>query len=508
MIAPETFFGGAITVTTALSINLNTLLGRLQKLDFTNALLFARLPDARTMKEGGPHFLLMNCGSVNTIDLQDANGASLKIMAINKAYEIALVDNLTVGGRWIVQEWSITSGCATGESTLLYFSGGVDFAYPSGDPSDPKNRTRLNLVKTWRFNPADLTLTQRSNYGSGAGVAPSQALPEAATTRAVGRFFTHGSREESGGTAGDHKVFTPLTDTWAQGLVQPINNPPRQEFRVEDDGADALYHFGGETGGTWLKIFTTWQYRDSTDTWTQKADSSTSFKKTMCARALGEIFCAGWIPSLTYSTYCNDAAQETGYNQAYNPVTDSWRSAGVHVVTNVGASSESVAGRGNDEIHGLHGSAGRWFSTLAANTEDQGDGLDGEGVLPPPIECMPPGPPSLIYKLPHWDKYGPATDTWVVVKSLAPVGDDTYCQAGRAVASGSGPVSGGSTIEYMYQFGGMATPVRERVPQLDEDGRYMNGLNEIKRFDLVLGTEADVTTMSERAIHMGATAIC
>ena len=75
--------------------------------------LAVKMPDATTLRLGGPHFYVLNIGDVNSFDIEDASGALLvSAVAINKTAILTLRGNSTVSGDWVFSEWDI-SGSAT-----------------------------------------------------------------------------------------------------------------------------------------------------------------------------------------------------------------------------------------------------------------------------------------------------------------------------------------------------------------------------------------------------------
>lgn len=112
--------GGADVRTIATNLTLTAADGRLQKL-YSNpgiGTLDVFLPDATTLTEGGPVFIIKNDG-FNTFNIRDASGNLLAIIGTKQMGSFNLVDNSTIQGSWTVGNQSYTS---TAFADLLFGS--------------------------------------------------------------------------------------------------------------------------------------------------------------------------------------------------------------------------------------------------------------------------------------------------------------------------------------------------------------------------------------------------
>lgn len=97
-ISDTTFFGGAIFQSISAALDLY-IAKRVWTVSATAGQL-VRLPDARTLKTGGPYFYIINIGS-NTFTVRDnTNVLVINPLGVNEAAILALADNTTRAGKW------------------------------------------------------------------------------------------------------------------------------------------------------------------------------------------------------------------------------------------------------------------------------------------------------------------------------------------------------------------------------------------------------------------------
>ena len=98
MISEEKYYGGAIFQSISASLDLY-ISKRVWTIEAT-AGQFVRVPDARTLKTGGPYFYIINIGS-NTFDILDnINVIQINSLAVNSMALMSLADNSTRAGKW------------------------------------------------------------------------------------------------------------------------------------------------------------------------------------------------------------------------------------------------------------------------------------------------------------------------------------------------------------------------------------------------------------------------
>ncbi len=98
-ISEETFYGGAIfqSISATLTLYPSKRVWIIQ----ATASQVVKLPDATTLKEGGPYFYIINIGS-NDFDLQDNDGNVLQTVAqvTTDIVLCSLENNSTSAGQW------------------------------------------------------------------------------------------------------------------------------------------------------------------------------------------------------------------------------------------------------------------------------------------------------------------------------------------------------------------------------------------------------------------------
>jgi hypothetical protein len=101
MLDMTAFFGGAIESAPSSTVTLLATSKRVQKLT-PSAAVNVDLPDARTCELGGPVFYLVNASGSYALTVRDADGSALDTVAAGDAAIVALAENDTNAGRWIV----------------------------------------------------------------------------------------------------------------------------------------------------------------------------------------------------------------------------------------------------------------------------------------------------------------------------------------------------------------------------------------------------------------------
>lgn len=101
MIAEAAFYGRAKDQTTGSTVTLNFNLYRVHTVATTSGSINIKLQSARQLQKGGPIGYVINSGS-NSFNLVDNSNNLLATMAAGDAVTLALIDNATAAGSWIV----------------------------------------------------------------------------------------------------------------------------------------------------------------------------------------------------------------------------------------------------------------------------------------------------------------------------------------------------------------------------------------------------------------------
>ncbi|MHC5053635.1 MAG: hypothetical protein ACYTKD_02835 [Planctomycetota bacterium] len=96
------FFGGAVESAPATTVTLLATSKRVQKLP-PSAAVNVDLPDARECELGGPVFYIVNGSGTYALTVRDADGGTLATVSAGDAAAVALAQNDTAAGRWIVR---------------------------------------------------------------------------------------------------------------------------------------------------------------------------------------------------------------------------------------------------------------------------------------------------------------------------------------------------------------------------------------------------------------------
>ena len=107
MISQAAFFGGADVADVSADRTLVCGSKRVQALtpQFSGPDLI--LPDARTLRLGGPQFYVLNLSGSYTLPVKDGGGSVLTTLAAGDAAICALVEQADAAGTWAVQERTI-----------------------------------------------------------------------------------------------------------------------------------------------------------------------------------------------------------------------------------------------------------------------------------------------------------------------------------------------------------------------------------------------------------------
>ena len=167
MIAESAFYGGAKSLTTGVASTLNFSTYRVHVVTTTSAPINIKLQSARQLKTGGPIGLIVNAGS-NSFNIVDNSNNLLVALPAGNSAELALLDNTTAAGSWIVHDGNATSAPGPGASPLLYAWG----CFTSAGGHSTAMREYSPTPETWLAksplpNPPSWTTTEAS-YGSAA----------------------------------------------------------------------------------------------------------------------------------------------------------------------------------------------------------------------------------------------------------------------------------------------------------------------------------------------------
>ena len=104
-VSDTVFFGGAIFKSISSTLVLYPA-KRVWTIEDTVGSITVRLPDATTLKTGGPYFYILNIGP-NQFNVRDGTDIILAIFGTNKSLTIALAQNGTTAGIWYTKESTI-----------------------------------------------------------------------------------------------------------------------------------------------------------------------------------------------------------------------------------------------------------------------------------------------------------------------------------------------------------------------------------------------------------------
>lgn len=121
--------GGATITSSATDITLTASSSRVQSVAMTAASKGVILPDATTLSEGGPIFVVKNSGDL-AFTLKDSTSAPIVSVATGVLYEVYLTDNSTAAGTWTVNAplatySTIVAGTAISENATANTANGL-----------------------------------------------------------------------------------------------------------------------------------------------------------------------------------------------------------------------------------------------------------------------------------------------------------------------------------------------------------------------------------------------
>lgn len=106
MPSDKRYFGGSITITSAVPVSVRPQHGRVQNFHFTASGQNVQLWDASDLMTsnaplGGPWFYILNNGA-NSFDIKDNGLNTLRNLPVDTGCFVALIDDTTSNGIWIV----------------------------------------------------------------------------------------------------------------------------------------------------------------------------------------------------------------------------------------------------------------------------------------------------------------------------------------------------------------------------------------------------------------------
>lgn len=242
VIAEAAFYGRAKYQSTGAQVTLNFTVARVQTVVTTAGGLSIKLQSARQLKTGGPVGFVVNAGS-NSFSLIDNSNGALTTLAAGECVELALVDNATAAGVWIVHKG--TANFVPDPPVNLYFY------VVGGSPTsvDQVTREYNSQVNVW---------TQRSDM-------PSPVLnyrDQASETYGTAGYFV-GPDDGSASAANHKRIYQYDPDVWTAKTSGTVR---------WGDGAGAalgtsIVWFNGNTYDTW----DTSEYSVGGDSWTARA---------------------------------------------------------------------------------------------------------------------------------------------------------------------------------------------------------------------------------------------
>jgi hypothetical protein len=261
MVTQAKFYGGASerdSITDPAPYQLAAGSARVQVLVDANAQTRYKLPDARTLPIGGPHFYFINASAPAPqagLQVRTINGTLLATLNA-PAQEVAivcLIDNTTEDGTWAVTEAVFGQARAYGSALppaalILYCMGGGNTTPGGGGPIYDDVDTFLPSSGAW---------STRNTF-------PLPVRQLEASTVIGGDIFLAGGTGELSAVYRLHEKYTKATDSYAS--VLRLLNPRRfGSAGAEDSGKS--YIFGGRLID---KVEDTDEYTPATDVWAEK----------------------------------------------------------------------------------------------------------------------------------------------------------------------------------------------------------------------------------------------
>lgn len=257
MIAEAAFFGRAKDQTTGATVTLNFNLYRVHTVSTTSAGINIKLQSARQLQKGGPIGFVVNAGA-NSLNLVDNSSNLLAVMAAGDAVSLALLDNTTAAGSWIVLPGTANFVADPPANLYFYVCGGA----PAGT-FDHTQREYNSQIDAW---------TQRSD------------MPSPVTQITEGASAVHGTAGYFFGVTGSagsdrQRIFHYDPDVWTEKTANGAT------FMAECLGVT----LGGSIvtfNGTAFDSKNTDEYVVSGDSWTARTDRPTGTAVTNPTGAL------------------------------------------------------------------------------------------------------------------------------------------------------------------------------------------------------------------------------
>ena len=115
---PVDVAGGATETSTGSSVTLTSASKRVQAIT-PSASISLFLPDARTLEEGGPTFVIPHAGTANTIAVRDNAGSLLSLVTTGQVVAAYLRDNSTAAGSWTFAVGSNATGLTNTQTDVF-----------------------------------------------------------------------------------------------------------------------------------------------------------------------------------------------------------------------------------------------------------------------------------------------------------------------------------------------------------------------------------------------------
>lgn len=274
VISQQAHFGRSRDQTTGSAVTLNLSIARLQIVRTTSAGLNIKLQSARQLKLGGPIGCVVNAGS-NSFNLVDNSSNLLKVMAPNDMVTLALLDNSTAAGNWI-----LVSGVAgfIGDPPIalhVYIFGGYN-----GGTTVLKRTTDYDpQLEAWTYRTSmpDLGSYTSMNYANGFTWSCAQ----------YGSAIHLFGVDASGATLGEiqRNRIEYESDTFTLGTISPTITFNGGKCDVL---GTSIFHFNGRSNSTTGHQRVTVEFSVPGDSYTTRATrSSTRAAQYPQARSIG-----------------------------------------------------------------------------------------------------------------------------------------------------------------------------------------------------------------------------
>lgn len=371
-IGHEAFYGGAYDFDIAVDTFIFPIMGRVQVINATASGKKVKLPDATTLKKGGPIFYIYNDGA-NSFEVTDNAGGSLSPainLATNEVGTVCLVDNSTAAGEWkvIVESSSgitppvfirrvyIFGGDGTSANTKrIYEFDTVDdsWAQKTSSTEDHKNGTGFGIGNRGYAVGSSLGATHKKTeeYYGDAWIAKTDAnLGPCDGTTILGKGYL---QQEAGSRYVDE--YDRSTDVWTQkGSATPAS--------VEAFGGILGDAYGSYGTGS---ITTTYKYTPSTDTWADMSSAAPaptrSFSSGDATESTG-LFYQGMGYSTTYIDDVEEYTKATNAwaSKADYPPGDRWKASLVPANDKIYIQQGASGGGNQDDCQELTPGTNNW----------------------------------------------------------------------------------------------------------------------------------------------------